>query len=66
MLGMTTSECGVRDANNCQCKNVAMRATRSKPEDRSGMNSEDLLGFNTGLVGSEREPEDVPVNLTYN
>jgi hypothetical protein len=46
---MTTSECGVRDANNYQCKNVAMRATRSKLEDLSGMNFEDLLGFNTGL-----------------
>jgi hypothetical protein len=35
-------------------------------EDLSGMNSEDLLGFNAGLVGSERKPEDVPVNLTCN
>jgi hypothetical protein len=43
-----------------------MRATCSKPKDLSGMNSEDLLGFNAGLVGSEREPKDVPVNLTYN
>jgi hypothetical protein len=50
----------------CRHKNVATRATRSKSEDLSGMNSKDLLGFNVGLVGSEREPEDVPVNLTCN
>jgi hypothetical protein len=45
---------------------MAIRATRSKSENLSGMSSEDLLGFNAGPVGSERKPEDVQVNLTYN
>jgi hypothetical protein len=43
-----------------------MRATRGKPEDLSGMNSEDLLGFNAGLVGSKRKHEEVPINLICN